>query len=51
VTNLPLSGAELRGRLLQVWEANEPADLGTYWPQVTALMAQKYAHRSWHLRC
>jgi lipoate-protein ligase A len=51
VTNLPLSGAELRGRLLQAWEANEPADLGTYWPQVTALMAQKYAHRSWHLRC
>jgi lipoate-protein ligase A len=50
VTNLPLSAAELRRRLIQTWEANEPADLQPYWPRVSALMAEKYAHRSWHLR-
>lgn len=50
VTNLPLSAAELRRRLIQAWEANEPFDPRPLWSHVQQLMLEKYTQSAWHLR-
>jgi lipoate-protein ligase A len=50
VTNLPLSGATLRQRLRDLWQADTPLDVAPVQHQLEQLMQEKYGCTAWHWR-